>query len=216
MGNVTFRKAGSLDVGFIIDAIISAEKSGTDILPLSRIFEITETELQTLLQNILESETDGCELSLSSFLIAEVDGNKAAAAAGWIEGENELHLPSSLIKANLLNYFLPAERVSAAAHNASVIAGAIIERTAGTFQLEYIYTGYGYRGKGLAALMIKEHLKGVKPGLKAEVQVFGNNPQAIRSYEKAGFMIESVHESKNQAATHFLPGTVKILMTKII
>lgn len=216
MNNLHFRKATLTDIDFLCEAIIHAEKSGTDILPLCRIFEITETELLTLLQNILTSDTEGCELSLSSFLIAEADGIKAAVAAGWMEGENELHLPSSIIKANLLNFFLPARCVNAAVQNLSVIAGALIERTAGTFQLEYIYTAPGFRGNGLAALIIKEHLKGVKTGMKAEVQVFGNNPHAIISYEKAGFSVGSVHESKDPATTYFLPGTVKKRMTKII
>lgn len=216
MNNLHFRKATLTDIDFLCEAIINAEKSGTDILPLCRIFEITETELITLLQNILASETEGCEMSLSSFLIAEIDGKKAAAAAGWMEGENEMHLPSSLIKANLLNYFLPKACISAGAKNSALIADALIERTAGAFQIEYVYVHPDFRGMGLAARLLKEHLNGLKTGLKAEVQVFGNNHQAIRSYEKAGFRIEKVSESKHPAASAFLPGTSKILMTKII
>ena len=216
LNNLKIRKATLTDIDFLCEAIIQAEKSGTDILPLCRIFEITETELRTLLQNILESETEGCELSLSSFLIAELDGFIAAAAAGWMEDENGLHLPSSLIKANLLNYFLPHDKIKTAGRHSALISDVLIDRTPGTFQLEYIYTGSEYRGKGLAALIIKEHLKAVQQGCKAEVQVFGNNLLAIRSYEKAGFSIESVHESKNPATIYFLPGTVKKRMTKII
>lgn len=216
LNNLRIRKATLPDIDFLCEAIINAEKSGTDILPLCRIFEITETELRTLLQNILTSDTEGCELSLSSFLIAELDGNKASAAAGWMEGENELHLPSSLIKANLLNYFLPPDKIKTAGRNISMIGDVLIGRTPGTFQIEYVYVNPGYRGKKLAELTIKEHLKAVKPGFKAEVQVFGNNAAAKRSYEKAGFSVGSVHESKNPATTHFLPGNFKIRMTKII
>ena len=102
-----FRKATVDDVGFLVDVIVNAEKSGTDKFGLANLFGISEQEARNIISELLEEEIDGCEFSISSFVVAEYDGVPVSAFAGWIEGENEDDMPSGLLKSNLLAYYLP-------------------------------------------------------------------------------------------------------------
>ena len=100
MENLIFRNATITDVPFIVTAIIEAEKSGTDKLSYSTIFGLTEEEVRSYLQEMLYEEIDGCELSISSFIIAEYNGQPAGALSAWIEGKDGI--PSAILKGNLL------------------------------------------------------------------------------------------------------------------
>lgn len=73
---IIIRKATLLDIDFLIEAIIAAEKSGTDILSYSTIFDLTERDVQNMLRNVLEKNVTGCELSPCNFLIAEDISNE--------------------------------------------------------------------------------------------------------------------------------------------
>ena len=93
---ITIRRAAIKDMDFLVDTIVAAEKSGTDNFGLAKLFELSEGEMRTYIKAMLEEEIDGCEFSVSSFLVAEVDEKVVAAFAGWIEGQNEDELPSSI------------------------------------------------------------------------------------------------------------------------
>ncbi len=86
MVNFIFRQATIKDVPFLVDTIIAAEKSGTDIFTYSTIFGLTEEEARKYIAAMFLEEIDGCELSISSFLLAESNGHIAAAIGAWIEG----------------------------------------------------------------------------------------------------------------------------------
>ena len=58
------------DVEFIATTIIEAEKSSTDKIGPANYFGISESDYRNYLIQMLEEEIDGCELSISSFLIA--------------------------------------------------------------------------------------------------------------------------------------------------
>ena len=79
MNDFILRPATIYDAPFLAETIIEAEKSGTDKLSYSTIFGLTEDEVHKYLIDILEEEIDGCELSISSFTIAESKGKVAAA-----------------------------------------------------------------------------------------------------------------------------------------
>src|SRR5262245_11133088 len=103
MSDYSFREARLSDVPFLADTMISAEKSGTDRLGLAAICGLSENELRDLLIAMLNEEVDGCEYSVSSFLMAEADGKVVAALASWIEGQPE-GVPSMILKSNLLAF----------------------------------------------------------------------------------------------------------------
>ncbi len=213
---IKIRRATLNDVDFLVDTIVAAEKSGTDNFGLAKLFELSEGEMRTYIKAMLEEEVDGCEFSVSSFLVADHHGKAVSAFAGWVEGQNEDELPSSILKSNLVGYCLPVENVKKSQSKSDIVRPLQIEREEGTYQLEYSYTLPEYRGRGILGSIIEAHEKeaisnNVK---KLQVHVFDNNPSAIKSYEKKGFKITKRYESTYPDTSMFFPSNVELLMEK--
>lgn len=218
--NYIFRKANLNDTDFIVKSIVAAEKSGTEQLGLSKILDLEESLLAECLMSILEEEIDGCELSISSFMVAECDNRPVAAFGGWIEGLNEDGLPSSILKANLLGYTMPPSSIRNFAQHTPMLKSLQIEREPGTLQLEYAFTHPLHRGQGLIGQIIDRIIQTAKEQApqtnKCQVQLFGNNIAAINCYQKAGFTITQQKESQESKILEFLPYHSKLLMEKKI
>lgn len=214
----TFRQAELSDVPFLVETIIEAEKSGTDILSYTTVFGLSEDETRKFMTAMLEEEVDGCELSVSSFLLAEGEGQIAAAIAAWVEGEEGI--PSTVLKGNLLNYTLPKASIARAMDVNPVLRDLHIEYKSDTLQLGLVYVSSAFRGRDLVRLLIDEKIRRTKESGKQIsemlVQVFGNNKPAIRAYEKAGFNTILSKESGDTRVTNYLPSSTKILMRKEI
>lgn len=212
------RPATKKDIPFLVDTIIEAEKSGTDKLSYTSIFNLSESETRKYIADILLAEIDGCELSISSFFLAEINGTVVASVAAWIEGAEGI--PSSVIKGNLLKYFLPKESITDAIKLHPILNELYIENRIATIQLGLVYVSENYRGKKLTNLLINEVINKYKLLNKnlseMYVQVFENNISAIKSYEKSNFEIVKLVKSKNKRITDFLPSNGKVLMKKQI
>lgn len=218
MYDFTYRNATIDDIPFLVDTIIEAEKSGTTILTYSTIFGISEEETRSLLAEILAEEIDGCELSISSFLLAETKKQVVAAVAAWIEGADGI--PSSIIKGNLLNYMLPAKAIENALSLNFVVSEIHIENIPNTIQIGLVYVLKNFRGLNLSCLLIEEQIKNLlKKDTKPTgiyVQVFANNLAAIRIYKKANFKELLIKESTYNNIMDFMPSKAKILMMRDI
>lgn len=216
--DVRIRRATFDDLNFLVDTIIAAEKSGTDNLGLAKLFELSEEEMRVYIKMMLGEEIDGCEFSVSSFFVAETNGEVIAAFAGWIEGRNEDKLPSAILKANLVGYCLPSEYVKKSQDKSDIVRPLQIEREKGTYQLEYSYTIPQYRGKGILGRIIDAHeQEAISNGVhKIQVHVFDNNPSAIKSYEKKGFKVAKRYESIHPDTPLFFPSNIELLMEKNI
>lgn len=216
MAQFALRNATINDVPFLVDTIIEAEKSGTDKLSYSTVFGLSEPEARKYIANMLLEEVDGCELSISSFIVAEKNEQFAAAAASWIEGIEGS--PSSVLKGNLLNYTLPKECIDKALTINNILKELHIEYISGTMQLGLVYVSPDFRGLNLVSSLIDDlvlRLHKVKPDIDAMyVQVFGNNFPAIKAYEKSNFKIILTKESLSEEIIRYLPSNKKILMKK--
>jgi ribosomal protein S18 acetylase RimI-like enzyme len=215
-GELIFREATAADIPFLVETIIEAEKSGTDVLSYTTVFGLGEAEAKKYITAMLEEEVDGCELSVSSFLLAEKDGQVAAAIAAWIEGEEGI--PSTVLKGNLLNYTLPKSNIEKAMEVNPVLRDLHIEYKTDTLQLGLVYVSAGFRGQDLVRLLIEEKVRRAKekrPSLsEMYVQVFGDNKPAIRAYEKAGFSTILTRDSADKRVADYLPSPSKVLMRK--
>ena len=211
------RNAAFADINLIIEAIIAAEKSGSDVLSYTAIFDLTEEQTKGYLREMLEEEIDGCELSLSSYLIAELNNEPAAVMGAWIEGTEDV--PSSTIKGNLLSYFLPRESMIKAIEKSPVISEMAIEYINSTLCIGIVYVKEKFRGKGLVLKLLNEHItKAIvgKKDLDVFIQVFGNNIAAIKAYKKLGFEEFKVVRSDNEQVTNYLPSNIKYFLKKKI
>lgn len=211
---IKIRKASLNDVDFLVDTIVAAEKSGTDNFGLAKLFELSEDEMRSYIKAMLEEEVDGCEFSVSSFLVAEHQGKVVSAFAGWMEGQNEDELPSAILKSNLVGYCLPVKNVLKSQSKLEIVKPLQIEREEGTYQLEYSFTNLDYQGKGIMGAIIDAHIQqAVSLGTKKmQVHVFENNPAAIRTYEKKGFKVTGKYESTHPLTLEYFPFNVELLM----
>lgn len=215
---INIRPAQIQDIPFIVNGIIEAEKSGTDLISYSEIFGLNEPDLRKILSQILEEDVPGSELCLSGFLVAFDDDIPAGCMAGWIEGAEGA--PSGLIKMNNLFYFIDRNNMDLIRNRLQIIATADIERENGALQIESVYTAPAFRGKGISSQLISRHIhdhKTAHPGLnKAQILLMGDNRNAIAAYAKAGFEIRNEKTSKHPEITRYLPWNTRILMEKSI
>lgn len=217
MNDYSIRKAGLADIPFLADVIIAAEKSNTEKLSFSTLFNIPENKARALIISMLEEEIDGCELSVSSFSVIIHHQQPVAAFGGWIEEMDET-LPSKILKANLINYTFGRESMEFVKSKAGIFKDILLERTPKTLQLEYLYIMNAHRGKGLADSLIKQlEQQAVDnyPTLqKAQVQVYTNNDKAIKVYEKNGYKIIQTAKTNNNEILAYLPYNEKCIMEK--
>jgi ribosomal protein S18 acetylase RimI-like enzyme len=212
----TIRPAIPDDIPFLVDTIIEAEKSGTSVLTYTTIFGLTEAEARECIAKMLEEGVDGCELSVSGFILAEKDNQIAGAVGEWIEGSEGI--PSGILKGNLLRYTLPPQCFEKASTLNKIVNDLHIEYVTNTIQIGLVYVAPEARGKGLVSILIDHKIDSLKesnPHVKeAYVQVFGNNLPAIRAYEKAGFETVFRKDASLLETSDFMPYTSKILMKK--
>jgi len=213
------RQATLADVSFLADVIMFAEKSNSNKFGLATLFGLSEAEVKKYLISILREEIYGCEFSISSFLIAELDHQPAAAIGGWIEewGDEQ---PSKILKANLIASTFPVESMKVIRSHAELIKDIQIEREKHTLQLEYAYVLPEHRGKNLIQSLMQKHIDNALlkfPALvKCHLQVFGNNDTATKAYGKLGFQIIRKYVSGNKDILNFLPYSEKCLMETLV
>jgi hypothetical protein len=218
MENSLLRNASIQDIPFLVDTIIEAEKSGTNTLTYCTIFGLTEEEARKYIAEMLLEEVDGCELSISSFLLAEINGEIAASVCAWVEGVDSI--PSTVLKGNLLNFTLPAKSIERAVALNHLVRELHIEYIPNTIQIGLVYVSLKYRGQNLVSVLIDEQVSRLtkkKPNVTyIYVQVFGNNLPAIRAYEKAGFKTTHVKQSSDMQILSYMPSNKKILMKRVL
>lgn len=218
MDEIIFRDAVIGDIPFLVETIIEAEKSGTNKLSYSTIFGLTELEVQSYLADMLKEEVDGCELSVSSFLVAESNGKVAAAVSAWVEGQEGI--PSSLIKGNILQYVLPKSCIEKAMEINDLIQELYIECLPDTIQLAAGYVAREFRGNRILGTLLDKIIHKLKRN-NPEVndiytQVFSCNTPSLKTVERAGFLTVLTKESSRDEINKYLPSNKKYLFKRTL
>lgn len=209
------RKAALNDIPFLIEVVIAALKGNSDKLGLSTLFDLPEDRIKKIIGSMFEHAIDGCEFSISSFLITEYNDKPVAAIGGWIEG---LHhkIPSSILKSNLIIDCYPKESITFALAKLENMFEMLIKRESLSLQIEYVYVKEDHRGKNLAEDLMQQHITNaltLYPGLKkVQIQLFRNNTAATRLYNKCGFHIAKVFKSSKPNILDYLPDAEILLM----
>jgi hypothetical protein len=218
MSEFIIRKAVLNDIPFLAETIIEAEKGGTDKLSYSTVFGLSIEEVRHYLTLMLNEEIDGCELSVSSFLVAETNGNVVAAVSAWIEGSEGI--PSSVLKGNLLSYTLPEKCIERASSLGYLINDIHIDFAPDTIQLGLGYVLNSFRGNDLSTRLVNkqfENLSQLRPDIsEIFTQIFECNRPSLRSAEKLGFKPVLIKESLKEEILNYLPFNKKILLKKTI
>ena len=210
------RKATLDDVDFLVTTIIEAEKSSTNNLGLANYFEVTEDELRQYLKEILDEEIDGCELSVSSFIVAEYEGQVVSTRGGWLEGHNEDEQPSAVLKSNLIQFHFPMEKVLNAQKKWEIVKDIQVEREWGTYQWEYSYTVSEHRGQHLVPRINEMHIQQAKKlgAKKIQGHVFANNIKSLKAYERSGFKVVKHYTSLHPLTKEYYPDDTILLLEK--
>ncbi len=217
MNEYLIRNAVIKDIPFVVDVVIAAEKGMSDKLSYSTLFNLSENEVKDLIIKMFEEEVDGCELSLSSFLVAEYQGEAVAASGAWIEGFNGV-MSSQILKSNLISYVFKKESIEYLKTKSYLVKDILIPREPQTLQFEYMHITDKHLGKGLDVELIRkneEYALAKYPDLqKAQCQLFKNNIFAIKMASKKGFKIIKSYKSGNSEILEYLSFNEKILMEK--
>ena len=210
------RRATLDDIDFLVTTIIEAEKSSTNNLGLANLFEVTEVELRQYLKAILEEEIDGCEMSISSFIVAEYQGATVSAKGGWMEGDNEDRQPSSVLKSNLISYHFPKEKILNAQNKWDIVKDIQVEREWGAYQWEYAYTIPDHRGHHLVPRINEMHILQAKHlgAKKIQGHVFANNENSLKAYKRSGFSVVRRYTSTHPLTKVYYPDDTILLLEK--
>lgn len=219
MDDFVFKRATLKDVDFVADIIINAEKSSTDRNGFANLFELQEDKFKELIIKILEEEIEGCELSLSNFILAYHNDKPVAGMGGWLEGYPD-NMPSEIIKSNLIGYFFPREVIMKSVKNSEVYKDIQIPREKGAYQLEYGYVKPEYTGYGLFSDLDELHIKYAlsldpKP-TKIQGHVCAKNKVVIKIHELEGFKVVKEYKSTNPRTIEFYPDDTIVLIEKML
>ena len=210
------RPAALKDVDFLATVIIEAEKSSTDKIGTANYFELSKDEYRKYLIEMLKEEIDGCELSISSFVVAEYAGEVVGAMGGWKEGENEDSLSSAILKANLFQYIVPKENLIKGSEKNAIVKDLQIDREAGAYQFEFSYVKPEFRGCGIKQKLNVVHINQAKEksATKIQTHVYQCNEKSIKANMKSGFEIVKIFKSDNPRIKDFYPDSAMLLMEK--
>lgn len=213
------RNATFEDVDFLVNAILSSEKGGTNKLAYATLFDLDESDVFELIKKIILKDVKGCDFSIENFLLIAYNEIPVASVTGWIEPEDKSS-SSSILKSNLIGFTFPVQAIKTLSINKNIIEGYIIEREKSVLQIEHVYVDPSHRGRGLSARLIKAHVERAKeiyPNLdRVHLQVYRNNQAAIKSYKKLGFKIINEVVGTHEKILDYLPYNVKLLMEQRI
>lgn len=209
------RRAEEQDIGFLTTAVLEAEKSGSNVLSYSTLFGLNESQAATAVAQMLEEDIEGQELSLSGFLLAEEEGRYAGAVSAWIEGRDGQ--PSSFLKSGLMYHILGKEKMSMVSRYAGMIEQLHIPRRASCMQIECVYVSPEFRGRGIAARLIRAHIRACMERqisfADVEIQLMLDNKSALSAYSNLGFEITLQKECVLPGVKEVFPSSSRILMT---
>lgn len=213
---LVLRQATLDDMSFIVTTIIEAEKSSTDKIGPANYFEISEEDYRKYLAQMLEEEIDGCEISISSFVVAEYDGKVVAARGGWLEGDNEDNAPSAVLRSNMFAFILPKENLLKGQRKHDIVKDIMIERDMGAYQFENSYTAPDFRGYHIMAELDNWHIKRAieKGAKKVQVVVCKENEKALKARQRTGFRVVRSYTSHHPLIRDYYPDDTLLLMER--
>ncbi len=211
---VLIRPAAEADIDFVIEAIVDSQRSGTARITFCRMYGVNEEELRRALGEILRMEVPGHELSLSGFLVCEINGDRAGVLGSWVEGEGEM--PSSLLKSNVLLQALGRQTMVRAAERLGRVRDLSFPREPGAMQLEYFLVKREYALKGIFFRLFAAQVRRQRrrhPGLtKIQALMFKDNDRAFKACMRLGFTIAAEKRSASPDVLELYPHDTRLLL----
>jgi ribosomal protein S18 acetylase RimI-like enzyme len=199
----TIRRAGPDDAGFIARTILAAQRGDRP----RGWFDITlgwpEPDCVAFVERIATAQRQSW-WHVSQFIIAEVDGEPAAALCA-MPAAGTAAAARSAIEEAADRTGLNAPELAAIFRRAAYIAGCWVQGGDGDWLIEHVASQPAYRGCGLVQALLSHALAaGQVAGFRrASVSFLIGNDAAERCYTKAGFALA---EEKRDPAFEALIG----------
>ena len=217
ISNIQYRTASLDDSEFLCDVIIAAEMGMSDKLSYCTLFGLSFEDARKAIHSMLQEEIDGCELSLSSFTIAHIDGQPIGALGGWVEGHYD-GLSSQILKSNLIGYTLGKSAIEKLQEHTQLLKEFYIPRDAGCMQIEYLFVKPEFTGRRIEVELmqqVEDRCKAMDSGLKiGQAQLFRNSIWSIKLLMKFGYTITRSIKSTFPDVTNYIAHNEKVLMEK--
>jgi len=215
--DIQYRPATVADSEFLCDVIIAAEMGMSDKLSYCTLFSLSLDGARKAIISMLQEEIDGCELSVSSFTIAHIDGQPIGALGGWVEGHYEGQ-SSQMLKSNLIGYTLGKTAIEKLQEHAQMLKEFYIPREIGCMQIEYLYVKPEYTGRRIEVELmqqVEDRCKAMAPALTTgQAQLFRNSIWSIKLLMKFGYSITRSIKSTFPDVTNYIAHNEKVLMEK--
>jgi predicted GNAT family acetyltransferase len=214
MENLVITQASKNELDFIIETIIEADKSSTNIISACNILNVSEQEYRNILNNILNENIEGQEYSLSGFMVAKLNGISIGALGSWVEGA--VGVSSYILYSNILLHYLNKEKIASILQKFKITKELSFKRETGTIQFEYAYVKEEFRRKGVYTKLMIESIKKFYPENKKISKVqgicFKANYKSLNAALKLGFEILESKISYNEELKKIFPYNEKVLL----
>jgi GNAT superfamily N-acetyltransferase len=212
MDELIFKKATKNDLSFVIDCIVGAEYSGSQILSYCVLFDINENQFRELLAQIIDEEIEGQPWNLEHWFIGYLNEVQVCGGCCWIEAQNGIG--SDMLKSQILQYFLP-DKLKLKMEELKLISEITIPRIPDSIEVEYFFTHPEYRNRGLITSMIY-FIDETFPNRNKEIIMVGNNVRAMELYKRHGYDVRETKTSTQKNILTLLPSDTKVALLKKI
>jgi GNAT superfamily N-acetyltransferase len=212
MDELILKKATKNDLSFVIDCIVGAEYSGSQILSYCVLFDLTENQFRELLVQIIDEEIEGQPWNLDHWFIGYLNEVQVCGGCCWIEAQNGIG--SDMLKSQILQYFLP-DKLKLKMEELKLISEITIPRIPDSIEVEYFFTHPEYRNRGLITSMIY-FIDETFPNRNKEIIMVGNNVRAMELYKRHGYDVRETKTSTQKNILTLLPSDTKVALLKKI
>jgi GNAT superfamily N-acetyltransferase len=212
MDELIFKKATKNDLSFVIDCIVGAEYSGSQILSYCVLFDLTENLFRELLVQFIDEEIEGQPWNLDHWFIGYLNVVQVCGGCCWIEAQNGIG--SDMLKSQILQYFLP-DKLKLKMEELKLISEITIPRIPDSIEVEYFFTHPEYRNRGLITSMIY-FIDETFPNRNKEIIMVGNNVRAMELYKRHGYDVRETKTSTQKNILTLLPSDTKVALLKKI
>lgn len=184
--------ASKEDINFLIEGFIEAQKGGTEIVPIQKIFNIDIVELRSILSFFFNNdEIYDSEYSLNSYYLTKIENYPIASLALWIENQNGLR--SSMINSALWYEALGNKKFNLVKNNLDLVNKYLLERLSDYLQCEYLYVLPNYRKTGVLKGLIKNSIRNFiqkNYGFEGlQTMLFKENIPSYNFFDSRGFRV---------------------------
>ncbi|WP_261510883.1 GNAT family N-acetyltransferase [Chryseobacterium paludis] len=181
---ISIRKAIKADIPLIIKGILAIETNSKSLSDTySNLFETDlSTTKEYLSQFFLDEENFDTELSLNSYIIAEVDGKAAGCCALIFTDKNYYQNKSELFPIHLRS-----EHLNSFINNVKNLPETKTY-SENKYLIQYVFVDDDYRNRGIAEYLLKHVISQMEPQANdLYIDVLDSSPHLIKYYAKFGF-----------------------------